>query len=148
MAKLSAHGTEIGRVYLLTSAKAYMTDGKILENKGFGWKLSKRTLKAGVTAQQAFEHQRDHLAALCAARPAHAAYRTALHDLCGMSMRWKLDMSVRMMPDDCDGVWSECCDGYGDNVSASVDEIAELCRLYKDAVRESAELKQAETIAA
>jgi hypothetical protein len=32
-----------------------------------------------------------------------------------------------MMPDDCDGVWSECCDGYGDNIRADVDDVAKLC---------------------
>ena len=42
-----------------------------------------------------------------------------------------------MMPDDPDGVWSHSCAGYGDNVDASVDEIVELCRLYKHAVQES-----------
>jgi hypothetical protein len=33
-------------------------------------------------------------------------------------------------------VWSECCDGYSDNIHADVDEIAKLCRLYEDSRRE------------
>ena len=40
------------------------------------------------------------------------------------------------MPEDYDGVWSECCDGYSDNVHADIDEIAELCQLYLAAIEE------------
>jgi len=46
------------------------------------------------------------------------------------------------MPDDCDGVWSEACDGFGDNISADVDEVGNLCRLYKNALAESADVKE------
>ena len=35
MAKISAHGREIGTVYFTTSAKRYMSDGKVLKNIGF-----------------------------------------------------------------------------------------------------------------
>jgi hypothetical protein len=38
-------------------------------------------------------------------------------------------------------VWSEACDGYGDNVSADVEDCVELCRLYRAALEESEELK-------
>jgi hypothetical protein len=51
------------------------------------------------------------------------------------------------MPDDCDGVWSEACDGYGDNVSADVDEVAQLCALYKLALSESDAVKAEKQIA-
>jgi hypothetical protein len=39
MAKLSAHGKEIGRINYTTYSKAYMQDGTILKNSGFGWKV-------------------------------------------------------------------------------------------------------------
>jgi hypothetical protein len=45
------------------------------------------------------------------------------------------------MHDDIDGVWSEACDGYGDNVHADIDEIAKLCRLYEAAMRERESLQ-------
>ena len=51
------------------------------------------------------------------------------------------------MPDDPDGVWSEACDGYGDNISADVDEVAALCELYKLAENEQRALKSAEVAA-
>jgi hypothetical protein len=141
MAKVSAHGREIGTVYFTTHAKRYMSDGVILKNQGFGWKLGGK-LKAGVTPQQAYDAQMGHQRKFAAEHPAAAAYKIELHSLCGLSKRWKLHAAVQMMPDDCDGVWSECCDGYGDNVSADCDEIAALCRLYKSAMDEHKMLKE------
>ena len=71
------------------------------------------------------------LAEQLACKPAVAAYRAALRDMAGLSKRWKLHTAVTLMPDDPDGVWSEACDGYGDNVSADLDDVVELCRLYQ-----------------
>ena len=145
MAKLKAHGSEIGTIYGLTSAKRYMSDGKVLKNIGFGWKLH-ATVKAGVDVTAAFGNAKARQADHLANRPAYAAYRKELHDMAGLSKRWKLHSAVSIMPEDCDGVWSEACDGYGDNISADVDEVAALCRLYLAAVEESKALK--ETVAA
>jgi hypothetical protein len=39
MAKLSAHGKEVGRINYTTYAKAYMQDGVVLKNEGHGWKV-------------------------------------------------------------------------------------------------------------
>lgn len=62
-------------------------------------------------------------------REAHE-YKKMLHSLTSMTNRWKLAYTISSMPEDCDGVWSECCDGYQDNVHADFNEIAELCQLY------------------
>lgn len=140
MAKLSAHGNEVGRIEFTTSAKAYMSDGRILKNSGFGWKLHAKC-KDGVTPQQAFENQKCKTSEFLAQRPAYAAYKACLHSLAGLSKRWKLHAAVQMMPEDADGVWSEACDGYGDNVSADISEVSELCSLYLLAIRESDALK-------
>lgn len=130
MAKISAHGSIIGTVYFTTKAKRYMSDNTILVNYGQGWKLGPK-LKPGITSQVAFENQSASQVEFLAAHPEIAAYRKALHSIAGMSTRWKLDMAISMMPDDSDGVWSECCDGYGDNVHADQDEIESLCMLYR-----------------
>ncbi len=135
MAKLRAHGHEVGTILLTTSAKRYMSDGKILKNAGFGWKLF-ATVKEGIPVADAFQRGKARAEAYLAAHPALAAYRKELHDMAPLSKRWKLDAALRMMPDDPDGVWSECCDGYGDNISADVDEVVVLCRLYCAAVSE------------
>jgi len=140
MATLSKHGTEIGRITFTDYVKSYRSDGTVLKNAGFGWKLSGK-VKAGsnihAVYQKAVEHQKEYLAQ----RPAWAAYRKELHSLAGMGKAWKLHSCVTLMYDDVDGVWSEACDGYGDNVHADVDEIAELCRLYESAIREKESLQ-------
>ena len=143
MAKLKSHGSEIGTIYLTTSAKRYMSDGHVLKNIGFGWKLYAK-VKPGISPVDAFNRRKAKDAEFIAARPHFAAYRAMLHDMAGMSKRWKLHAAVEMMPEDCDGVWSEACDGYGyENVSASVDEIAKLCSLYLLAIKEMEQMKSA-----
>jgi hypothetical protein len=129
MAKLTGHGAEIGTVFFLTIAKRYFADGTILKHSGFGWKRWGR-VKAGITPEQAFEKAKQRLQDIIKADPAGAAYRECLHKLTGISKRWKLHQCVSLLGDDVDGVWSEACDGYGDNVSADVSEIKELCRLW------------------
>lgn len=140
MAKLSAHGAEIGRIAYTTFILAFMSDGKILRNNGNGWKLYKKC-KDGVNPEDVFAKraasQKEHLSA----RPCAAAYVKELHALTSIKNRWKLNEAVKMMPSDPDGVWSEACDGYGDNVHADISEIVELCRMYRAAEAEFNSLK-------
>ena len=135
MAKLSAHGTEIGRVMFTTYAKAYMSDGVVLKNAGgSGWKIHGR-IKEGVTPTQAYENQKRHQEQYLAQRPEVAAYRKELHKLAGIGKAWKLHTAISLLGNDVDGIWSEVCDGYSDNVHADVDEISHLVQLY-NTVRE------------
>ena len=136
MAKLSAHGQEIGTIYGMTTAKRYMSDGIVLKNIGFGWKLCAK-VKPGIDPAQAFANAKRRQEEKMAQYPLTTAYYRLLHDLAGMSLRWKLHAAVSMMPDDPDGVWSEACDGYGDNCSADLDEVVELCRAFRVAQRET-----------
>jgi hypothetical protein len=138
MAKVSAHGSIVGTVEYITKAKRYMSDGAILKNIGFGWKIAGK-VKPGYTPQTAYEHAARRLAEHLATAPSLAAYMRALHSMAGLCKRWKLHSAVSLMPNDCDGVWSEVCDGYGDNVHADVDEVAELCLLYRVAMAEKAD---------
>jgi hypothetical protein len=135
MAKLSVHGQEIGRITTLTGIKAYFEDGKILKNIGFGWKLHAK-VKQGISPFTAYENALNRQIANLKSKPALAEYKKALHALAGINKRWKLHQTITLMPEDCDGVWSECCDGYSDNVHADIDEIAELCQLYLAAIEE------------
>jgi len=138
MAKISANGTVVGTVDYCGKSKRYMSNGKVLVNYGCGWKVG-GTVKTGWTPQSAYENACERMRADSIARPAFAAYRKELIHLTSMSNRAKLHMAVQLMPEDCDGVWSEVCDGYQDNVHADVDEIGELCRLYRVACAEKAE---------
>lgn len=141
MACLSKHGTEIGRITFTTTQKAYMSDGTVLKRVCGDWKVAGK-VKSGFSVQDHFERAKAHQEQYLANHPALVPYRKALHSIAGMGKAWKLDMAISMMPDDPDGVWSDCCDGYSDNVHADLDEIYELCRLYKAASAESVELKQ------
>ena len=134
MAKLSAHGAEIGRLEFSDHRKAYMADGKILKDRGHGWKLWGK-LKPGVAAQAAFENAKRKQAEKLAARPMLAAYVDHLRSLAPLSRRWKLVLSLSMMPDDPDGIWSGCCDGY-DAIEADLDDIVKLCNLRRSAIAE------------
>ena len=142
MAKLSAHGREVGRIVYTSYTKAYFQDGKVLKNYGDGWKLAGK-LKSGLSPEQAYEDAKRRLSEWVRDNPCGNTFKRALHDIAPQSKRWKLYTAIQMMPDDCDGVWASACDGYGDNVDASVDEIAELCRLYLSAVAEAKEKKTA-----
>lgn len=135
MAKICAHGTVIGTVEYMTHAKRYMSDGAILKHSGFGWKLAGK-VKAGFAPQAAYQRSAEHLEAQLAEKSAAACYRKELHSLAGLGKRWKLHAAVELMPDDPDGVWSEACDGYGDNAHAhaDVDEVVLLCALYRNMV--------------
>ena len=104
MAKLSAHGSEVGRINYTTYAKAYMSDGKILKNFGHGWKLY-GTCK--VSPEQAFAVAKEKQDRVLAERPMLAAYRKELHSIAGMGKAWKLHAAIQLLGDDIDGIWSE-----------------------------------------
>ena len=140
MAKIAAHGREIGTLEFTSYAKRYMSDGVILKNQGFGWKLYGK-VKPGISPEQAYNAAKARRDAALAERPANANYRKMLHSMCGLNKRWKLHMAISMMPEDPDGVWSEACDGYGDNVHADLDEIVDLCIAYQAAMSEAARFK-------
>ena len=139
MAKLSVHGQEIGRITALTSVKAYFSDGKILKNIGFGWKLH-ATVKQGIDPKYAYEKAVNRQIENLNNKPALVEYKNALHAMAGMNKRWKLHQTITLMHDDADGVWSECCNGYSENVHADINEISTLCALYAEALNESKEL--------
>jgi len=139
MAKLSVHGQEIGRITALTSVKAYFSDGKILKNIGFGWKLHAK-VKDGIDPNYAYAKAVTRQNDFFEGKPALKEYKKALHTLAGMNKRWKLHQTITLMYDDADGVWAECCNGYSENVHADIDEISELCNLYSTALNEMKEL--------
>jgi hypothetical protein len=139
MAKLSVHGEEIGRLHYSTFSEAYFIDGKVLRNDGSGWKLRGK-MKEGFDIREHFAKNQKKQNDFLAKFPATAKYRKMLRDL-GGSKRWKLHTAIEIMPDDPDGVWSETCDGYGDNCSASIEEVCKLCELYQLAISERQEAK-------
>jgi len=66
----------------------------------------------------------------------HVHRRYVANPLAGLGKARKLHTAIQYMPGDPDGVWSEACDGYGDNVHADLDEVSHLMRLYHARVLE------------
>ena len=80
MAKLNAHGKEIGRVVYTTYTKAYFEDGKVLKNHGDGWKIAGK-LKTGLTPERAYDNAVSRLEDWTRSHPAGYAYKKALHEI-------------------------------------------------------------------
>jgi len=147
MAKLSAHGQEIGRIDFTVYRLAFMSDGHILKNHMGEWKLHKK-VKPGESIADVYAKSVERQKAYLYVRPCLTAYRKRLHNLAGMGKAWKLHACVELMYDDPDGVWSEACDGYGDNIHADIDEVSDLCAMYRAAIAEQRQLADNNAVAA
>lgn len=126
MAKLSAHGTIIGTVDYVTYQTRYMSDGAILRNQGAGWKLYRKVIPERTPAE-ALARTQAKLAAYLAEHTAKARYFALLKESTGFRNRGSLSYVVASMPDDPDGVWSECGLRYG----LDSDAVETLCAAYR-----------------
>lgn len=133
MAKLSAHGHELGRIELTTSILAYMSDGHILRHDGTNWHLYKR-VKAGFDPAQVFEKAKKRADEILAQRPALAEYHRQLKEVAGRQNIVRLHTLVELLSDDIDGLWSEIHDVLDRNTSVSVEEVRDLVRAYHAAI--------------
>jgi len=141
MARLKSNGEVVGTIEGIHGSKRYMSNRVILKNTGHGWKKYGR-LSPDIDPRTAFAEAVAKQNKMLEQRPAYAAFRNAIHRACGLSKRWRLYSAIQLMPDDADGVWSEACDGY-DAVHLDLDEVVELCRLYKAAMKENSEVDAA-----
>jgi hypothetical protein len=135
MAKLSAHGIEIGRIEYLTKRVAAFEDGKLLANYGDGWKLWKR-VKDGADPRENFKRRVDNLRECEEACPAWAEYKRALHSDFSLSERSLVHTAVQMMPSDPDGCWVELQDMA--RIDCDIETLCKLCGLIE---RAQAEMK-------
>lgn len=138
MAKLTGKNFhEVGRIRTLTYDLAYMSDGRILENHGYGWKESNRKLKTGITPLVAYEHMVEFQKEQAIEKPAYTEYRETLIKYCGQK-RERVHTAIQLMPDDPDAIYIEFQDTYDYQYKGIVnfDEVEELCRLYKAAIAE------------
>lgn len=137
MATLYKHG-EIGQIERATCKIAYCADGQVLRNQGDGWKTWKK-LKPGVNPQEHFDKAKANYANKLATMPAFAEWRRLLHSIVSFSHRYMVSTVISTMPQDPDGVWSECNDML--NISMDVEEAVALCRAYEAAEQEAKEIK-------
>lgn len=134
MAKIKAHGFEIGTINYVPYSKKYMSDRVILINRGHGWKVFGK-VKPGVEVADHFAKKAEQQQKYLNTHPAMAAYRQEIIKI-PLTKRYWIARCLELMPDDPDGIWSELNDGYYVKFNLSVDRIAHLCTLYKAAKAE------------
>ena len=144
MARLSKHG-EIGQLERLAYKVAYCEDGQILRNDGDGWKVWKK-LKPGFVPAESFARAQANYAQKLADNPAFSAWRSLMHELVSFHDRCFVLTAISSMPQDPDGVWSECNDYM--HIDLSIDDCVQLCRAYEAAQDEAREKKAAQDPAA
>lgn len=105
MATLSKNGVETHRVELLRKTYSFRSNGKILKNDGFGWKLV--TLKQGVSPDQFLANLRAKDAVL---HPAFKEYRSLVQSEFPLSIRWKYLELANLLDGDIDGIWAHLDD--------------------------------------
>ncbi len=134
MAKLSAHGIEVGRIEYIAKTVAYFADGKVLKNDGFGWEKH-ATVKAGVAPQDAFAYVKERQDKFIADNPSFAAYRKLMLET-PLSIRWKVISAMELMDTDIDGVWSTLDDSYDTRGRFSLEDVQEMCAARGAAILE------------
>jgi len=143
MAKICAHGKELGRVKYLTEVRAYFADGAVLTHQGFGWKLAGR-VKKGIDPVAHFANVVESRKRKDEERPALALYREVVYSFGGLAKSWKIRAAVGTMPEDPDGVYVELVDDYSNPVDVDLDDVVRLCKLYRAAQEEGRRLKEAQ----
>jgi hypothetical protein len=134
MATLRAHGKEIGRLEFPAYRLAIMSDGHILKDEGWGWKVYKK-VKAGITPQGYLDRRVANQKAFLAARPETAHFQAEMGKL-AVKMRSRIVGLFNLLGDDADGIWSELDDWTETRNYFSFEEVARLSRMYKAAVAE------------
>ena len=112
------------------------SDGKLLKNRGDGWKLY-RKVKAGVDINAHVEERKASHQAWLDKRPAYQEFKRLMFAATGsLEKRAHLFMAIEMGGNDADGLWCELGDA---GFHLELDEITALCNAY-DAMQ--AEAKQ------
>lgn len=134
MATLSKNGFEIARYDQLRISYSIRSNGKILKNEGFGWKLVK--LKEGISAA-AFHERLERIEIKLS--PIFLKYRKAVQSEFPLSVRWQYLTLRDLLGSDIDGIWSDLDDR---GIHTDIETLRELHHLY-EAVKLS---KQANSI--
>lgn len=150
MARLGAHGTELGRLEFPSHSVVHMSNGHLLRDNGDGWKVWRR-VKQDRDPRQVWENALRAYEEKLRTQPAYAEYRRLLFETAGSRYaRTRLHMMLGLMPEDPDGIWSEIEDSYDYKLQAlkgtSVEELNTLCILYRAAQEEQAKSKELVTL--
>jgi hypothetical protein len=121
MATLSKNGTEIVRFDQLKASYSIRSNGKVLKNEGFGWKLC--PLKPGKTAQDLRTSLENREATLS---PEYRAYRKAVQSEFPLSERWQYLTLRDLLGSDLDGIYTDLQDR---RIYTDLDTLQELREL-------------------
>jgi hypothetical protein len=121
MATLSKNGTEIVRFDRLKASYSIRSNGKVLKNEGFGWKLC--ALKPGKTSQDLRTSLENREASLS---PEYRAYRKAVQAEFPLSERWQYLTLRDLLGSDLDGIYTDLQDR---RIYTDLDTLQELREL-------------------
>jgi hypothetical protein len=121
MATLSKQGTELVRFDQLKTSYSIRSNGKVLKNEGFGWKLC--ALKPGKTAQDLRTSLENREASLS---PEYRAYRKAVQAEFPLSERWQYLTLRDLLGSDLDGIYTDLQDR---RIYTDLDTLQELREL-------------------
>lgn len=140
MAKLSAHGREIGRIHRVDHTVAYFSDRTVLINRGFGWKIQCK-VKAELDPVEVFNRKNETYNTKLAENPAFKRWRDLIVKEPLYPQRLRLVTALELLHDDLDGLYSELDDSQDTRGRWSVEDLKEISDAYTDAMREAEEKK-------
>jgi hypothetical protein len=120
MATLSKNGSEVFRVDALKYSLSFRSNGKVLKNEGFGWKV----LKLSMSFESALEK---HKALQENLSRAYLDYRRAVQAEFPLPVRWQYLTLRDLLGDDLDGIYSDLQDRQ---IYTDLDTLREIHDLY------------------
>ena len=124
MAVLSKNGTEVFRVDALQYSLSFRSNGKVLKNEGFGWKLVNLAMPFD-DALAKHRHVQSNIT------PAFAAYRRAVQAEFPLPVRWQYLTLRDLLGDDLDGIYTDLQDRGIHTDLETLRELHELHRIYR-----------------
>lgn len=124
MAVLSKNGTEVFRVDALKYSLSFRSNGKVLKNEGFGWKLVNLAMPFADALAK-------HKATQENLSRAYLDYRRAVQAEFPLPVRWQYLTLRDLLGDDLDGIYSDLQDRH---IYTDLDTLRELRELQIAAV--------------
>ena len=123
MATLSKNGRELARFDQLKTSYSIRSNGKVLRNEGFGWKVC--TLKEGWTLET-FRARLEEIESKVS--ESYRIYRAAVQAEFPLPVRWQYLTLSDLLGDDLDGIYSDLQDRQ---IYTDLDTLRELYDLHQ-----------------
>ena len=123
MACLSKNGRELARFNQLKASYSIRSNGKVLRNEGFGWKVC--TLKEGWTPET-FRARLEEIESKVS--ESYRIYRAAVQAEFPLPVRWQYLTLSDLLGDDLDGIYSDLQDRQ---IYTDLDTLRELHDLHQ-----------------